>query len=276
MRITDPQPYVNPAFHVPDLDGPVGGVAEGSGWFCPSSEASVAPFRRAPGARRRCRVLRRNSEFIGFIADLARTCRDFCSGTDRHRYSRSMDNVMALMRAESLPTPSRTRADSFEELYRRHVGDVYSYAASRVGRDEAEDITADVFHAAARAVIRGDSGQVTPAWLMAVVRNKVIDHWRRRERRHGKLHLLRAIGNTADPSEHVIADAESHRVIMALEKVSKRHRLLLMMHYVDGLTSRELADLLGLTIVAVESALARARRSFRAHFDRTGSSDDRS
>lgn len=188
----------------------------------------------------------------------------------------SIDNVKGLMGVESLQPLSPTRVEYFEALYRRHVGEVYSYAASRVGHDVAEDITADVFHAAARAVIRGDSTEITPAWLMTVVRNKVIDHWRRRERRHGKLHLLRAIGNTADPSDRVIADAESRRVVMALEKLSKRHRLLLMMHYVDGLTAPELADLLGLTIVAVESALARARRSFRANFDQSGGSDERS
>lgn len=176
---------------------------------------------------------------------------------------------MGRMRAESLPPQSPT-LDSFEELYRRHVGEVYSYAASRVGPDEAEDITAEVFHAAARAVIRTESGDVTPAWLMTVARNKVIDHWRRSERRQGKLHLLRALGDTPDPSERVIAAAESDRVVMALEDMSKRHRLLLMLHYVDGLSAPDLADRLGLTISAVESALARARRSFRSHFNRTG------
>jgi RNA polymerase sigma-70 factor (ECF subfamily) len=234
----------------------------------------VAPSRRAPGARRRCRVLRRNSEFIGFIAEPPRTCRVFSPDTDRLGTGSSMDNVMGLMRAESLPPLSPTKVETFEELYRRHVGEVYSYAASRVGRDEAEDITADVFHAAARAVVHGDSGEITPAWLMTVTRNKVIDHWRRRERRHGKLHLLRAIGNTVDPSDRVIAAAESHRVVLALEKVSKRHRMLLMMHYVDGLTAPELAGLLGLTTVAIESALARARRSFRSHFDHSGGGDE--
>lgn len=236
----------------------------------------MAPSRRAPGVRRRSRVLRRNSEFIGFIAEHPRTCRVSREETDRQRTDSSMDNVMALMQSES-PTPlSSTRVETFEELYRGHVGEVYSYVASRVGRDEAEDITADVFHAAGRAVIRGDRGEVTPAWLMTVARNKVVDHWRRQERRHGKLHLFRAIGNSADPSERVIADAESHLVIEALEKVSKRHRMLLMMHYVDGLTAPELADLLGLTVVAVESALARARRSFRSHFDRRGGTHERS
>ena len=180
------------------------------------------------------------------------------------------------MTAESLRPQSPTRVETFEALYRLHVSEVYSYAASRVGRYDAEDITADVFHAAASAVARGQSEQVTPAWLMTVARNKVVDHWRRRERRHGKLHLLRAVGSAPDPSDRVIADAESRRVLTALERISQRHRALLMLHYVDGLTARELAELLGLTIVAVESALARARRSFRAHFDRTREADERS
>jgi RNA polymerase sigma-70 factor (ECF subfamily) len=102
---------------------------------------------------------------------------------------------------------------------------------------------------------------------MAVVKNKVIDHWRRLERRERKLHLVWAgDGAQPDPYERVFAAADRQKVVEVLERLSERHRLLLMLHYVDGHSARELAEISGGTSVAVESALARARRAFRGHW----------
>ena len=87
-------------------------------------------------------------------------------------------------------TNMRSEAD-FERTYRANVRAVYGYAATRVGRSEAEDVAAEVFQAAAVAFADGRAEQVTLAWLMTVARNKVIDRWRRTER-----HTLRAHGGT--------------------------------------------------------------------------------
>ena len=66
----------------------------------------------------------------------------------------------------------------FERLFRAEVDRVYSYARSRLGEAEADDVVSDVFHAAALAVRDGNQASVTGAWLMAVTKNKVIDRWR--------------------------------------------------------------------------------------------------
>lgn len=168
---------------------------------------------------------------------------------------------MALMPAEDPAVPVLDAA-SFDALYRQNVGDIYRYAASRLGVEEGEDVTAEVFHAAIRAI--RDGVQVNGAWLMAVAKNKVIDHWRRLERRERKLHLIWG-GDTGlpEPHEGLFAAMDRKRVVDVLDQLSERHRLLLMLHYIDGFTANDLAELSGDSPTAIESALARARRAFR-------------
>ena len=84
-----------------------------------------------------------------------------------------------------------TDVAQFERLFRAEVDRVYSYARSRLGEAEADDVVSDVFHAAALAVRDGNQASVTGAWLMAVTKNKVIDRWRRAQRRKARDMLLR-------------------------------------------------------------------------------------
>ena len=183
-----------------------------------------------------------------------------------------MNRVMALVN-ERGPAAVESR-DQFEQLYRLHVGEVHAYAAARVGRSQAEDITAEVFHAAARAARGGRPEVLTPAWLMTVVRNKVIDHWRRDQRRRAKLHLLWSGRESTEAGAVADTTVTREAVLTALDRMEQHHRLLLMMHYVDGINVPELAALIGKSVSATESALARARRTFKKYFAREETTDE--
>ncbi len=168
-----------------------------------------------------------------------------------------------------LPTMSETNEeiDAFEAVYRSMLPTVYRFCTARLGRAEGEDVTSEVFHAAAIAWSDGRRAQVSDAWLMAVARNKVIDRWRKAERRDNLAHLVRP---RRDELIEFPADWQATprraQVLGALDALSPRHRRLLIAHYVDGIPVPELAEQLGLGTSAVESALARARRAFRRHY----------
>lgn len=151
-----------------------------------------------------------------------------------------------------------------EEIYRANVRRVYGFAHHRVGDGDAMDVVSETFHAAALAVRDGRIDQVTTAWLMAVARNKIADHWRRAYRRKARLQLIRP------PPEDLVAfpdhwheDPRRPEVIAALDRIRDDQRSLLVLHHVDGMSVAELAELTGRSPSAVESALARARRAFR-------------
>lgn len=157
---------------------------------------------------------------------------------------------------------------ALEDVYRANVRLVYGYAAARLGRADGEDVTGEVFQAAASAFADGRGDDVTPPWLMAVTRNKVIDRWRRAERRMAKAHLVQSTDEVVGPLELSLDRERRDQVLDTLSEMNDRHRMLLVLHHLDGQSVPQIADALGENERAIESALARARRRFRVAYER--------
>jgi len=74
------------------------------------------------------------------------------------------------------PAPDR---DTFRAFYEAHIGAVYRFIYSRVGnREEAEDLTAQVFTKALRGMDWSREEVALVAWLFQVARTTLADHWR--------------------------------------------------------------------------------------------------
>lgn len=154
--------------------------------------------------------------------------------------------------------------ERFELLYRENVRVVNAYSCARLGRDAGEEVAAEVFHAAIVAFRSGQESSVTPSWLMAVARNKVIDRWRMASRRKAKDFLLRPRQDDLSSfPDDWSRDDQRDAVVDALGEISERHRILLILHHVDGMQIREIAEARGKSVEAIESALVRARTAFR-------------
>ena len=154
-------------------------------------------------------------------------------------------------------------AASFMELYDRALTEVYSYLFSRLrDRPLSEDLTQEVFLAGAR---RAGSGQhVELPWLIAVARNKAVDHWREQARRERRVVLLD--GAAPDEVDVAVDDVEEGETAEALAALNPTDRLALVLRHVDGLSVPEVAEHLGRTVAATEQILTRARASFRTAY----------
>jgi RNA polymerase sigma-70 factor (ECF subfamily) len=159
---------------------------------------------------------------------------------------------------------------TFDAIYDAEFTNVYRFATNRLGRDDGEEVTADVFHAAALAFADGHGERVTGAWLTAVARNKVIDRWRRHERRRARAHLVwtREADAIDASTDHWSRSVTRRSVLDALDELPEHARCLLIFRYVDEMSVPDIAEATGASIRSVESALARARRAFRAAYDR--------
>lgn len=154
------------------------------------------------------------------------------------------------------------QAERFLALYDRALPEVYGYLLHRCGDVLlAEDLTSEVFLAAARSLRRENQADLTVAWLIGVARHKLVDHWRRRSRRERDLHVLAsdALHAEIDPLDEV----EEGRALVTLRRLPAQYQAALMLRYVDGLSVPAVAAELGRTLHAAESLLARARREFR-------------
>lgn len=148
-------------------------------------------------------------------------------------------------------------------LYDRYLPVVYGYARNRLQEADAEDVAAEVFRTALQKVQAEPDVELTKAWFLTVTRNLVIDRWRRDLRWEGRLAVL-ARDTTAAARP---ATADEDRVLDALDRLAPDHRAVLMLRYVDGFRTREIAEMIGRNPRAVDSLIARARRALLEAFE---------
>jgi RNA polymerase sigma-70 factor (ECF subfamily) len=168
-----------------------------------------------------------------------------------------MRNVVAIT---ATPEPG---SSGFAEVYERTVTDVYSYLASRSGdRHTAEELTQEVFVAGARRVAAGEV--VDLAWLKAVARHKLVDHWRARAREDRTLALVEA-SEWARPVEEPL-EIDPGVAAAVLASLNPTYRAALILRHVDGLSVSAVAAHLERTVEATEQVLSRARTAFRVKY----------
>jgi RNA polymerase sigma-70 factor (ECF subfamily) len=162
-------------------------------------------------------------------------------------------------------THSRLRPDpafGLLTLYDDALPHVYGYLLARCGdAGLAEDLTAESFLAAVRAVRQPGAPDPSVPWLIGVARHKLADHWRRVEREERGLRLLdREPACVDDPWEMVVDRIRAREV---LDRLGAHHRAALTLRYLDGLPVPEVARHLDRTVHATEALLVRARAAFR-------------
>jgi len=166
------------------------------------------------------------------------------------------------------------RAPRFSEFIGPHIDAAYSFARflSR-DPDAAEDITQDALLNAFRNIgaLRGEARP----WLLAIVRNAYID-WRRRC--GGRLvtgsDAEAVIAQTADdalesPETALIRQGDAAELRHAIEAIPEPFREALVLRDLEGLSYRELSEIVGAPLGTVMSRLSRARRMLAERFGLT-------
>jgi len=148
--------------------------------------------------------------------------------------------------------------DDFLGCYDATVVAVHRYLFRACGGDRslAEDLAQEVYTAALVRARDGDATVLALPWLLAVARNKLVDHFRRVERERRKLALveLDVSGSSADRDGWLIA---------RLGSLPPLQRAAIALRYVDDLPVDEVARVLGKSHKATESLLSRAREALR-------------
>ncbi len=170
-------------------------------------------------------------------------------------------------------------AAAFEEMVNRHWDRIYAMVHQLLRNpQDAEEVTQDAFIRAHRGLanFRGDSAFST--WLYQIATNLARNrywYWWRRKRDH-TVSFDQPVGedNTTTFAEVFAGDAESpgdltvtqelvDRIAVGMEKLSARHREILILRNVKNLSYEEIAVILGISVGTVKSRIARARDSLR-------------
>ena len=162
--------------------------------------------------------------------------------------------------------PAADRA--FERIYRRHVGDVYRYTLA-VLRDphDAEDVTQTTFMNAYRAFQNGERPQTPKNWLIAIAHNVCRQRFRQAQRRPQEAPLFEDAAEMAvEEPEHEFTADDIQR---ALGHLAFNQRAALIMRELEGRSYAEIAEIMGLTVGAVETLIFRGRRALREQLEGT-------
>ncbi len=143
------------------------------------------------------------------------------------------------------------------DLQARYLDDVWRFVSSRLDRPEdAEDVTMDVMVSAFKKVEEGKTLENPRLWLLTIAKRRVADMLRRKYRnREVPLQVA------DDGVDHNLTDR--YAVNSILDQMTEDHSQVLVLKYVNGLSTDEVAVVMERTPEATNSLLQRARASFK-------------
>src|SRR5919198_4769479 len=163
------------------------------------------------------------------------------------------------------PLLARQRADrTFERLYEKHAPDVYRYALVVLrNQADAEDVTQTTFMNAYRAFERGERPRAPQNWLIAIAHNVCRQRFRQSQRRPNEVELNEELAEAYVEEDGISAED----IRRALGHLAFNQRSALVMRELEGRSYQEIAEILGLSVSAVETRIFRARRALREQLE---------
>ena len=167
-------------------------------------------------------------------------------------------------------------APDVASLYRTYAARVGRWAARLGGPSiEVEDVVQEVFLVAKRRLVsfRPDGGGSVTTWLFRAT-DRIVKATRRKQR------LRRLFGVAPDddaagagvaagpiPSDELEQRQAMARAYRVLDCLPERHRRVLILFELEGLSTQEIATLIGARVGTVRVWLYRARAAFLQHHD---------
>lgn len=164
-------------------------------------------------------------------------------------------------------------ASAFGTLYDHYHPKIYRYVVIQLRRrEEAEDLTHQVFlHAWVNIRKYRNLGFPFSSWLYRIARNQIVDHFRT-AKQHIPIDDLIPANEPRDagvePGVALKFDAE--RVGQALQKLKPQHRDVILMRFVEELSTRETAAAIGKSEGAVKLIQHRALKELKKILDPLG------
>lgn len=163
---------------------------------------------------------------------------------------------------------------AFRDFYEMYANPLYVFIYHLSGevREDAEEIWQDTLLAALDGISRYQGQSRLFSWLCAIARRKVVDFYRRYQRKGETLSLeadgkpLELIDSAPLPEDVINNRAVRARVVEVLENLPEEYREGLIARYAGGCSVEEISQRLHKTYKATESLLSRARQVFKDTF----------
>lgn len=156
--------------------------------------------------------------------------------------------------------------DSLKTLIDKYAPSIYNFSIQFVGRDNAEDITQDVFLKVWKNLRNFNIEKASfKTWIFTISRNTITDYLRKK-----KMINFSELDNEEESFESSIEDSEvlpdesfaklqdKEFLNIILEKIPSHYREVLVLYYQEEMTFKEIGELLGKPLNTVKSYHHRA------------------
>lgn len=153
-------------------------------------------------------------------------------------------------------------SNCFDLLYRRYGGKIFSKCISML-KDEAlaHDATQEIFTKIFLNLSKFNAKSRFSTWVYSITYNYCIDYIRRKKKRANLfMNDIERLPEVEDEvSDDEILSIATHQLKIILEELDDSERAILLMKYQDGMSIKEIAELLGKTESAVKMRIKRAK-----------------
>jgi RNA polymerase sigma-70 factor (ECF subfamily) len=165
--------------------------------------------------------------------------------------------------------------EAFRWLIERYQSRIYSFVRRMLNsHEESEDVTLEVFVKAFRNIRRFDGRSPISTWLLVIATNLCIDRSRLKKRRIEVVSFDEQPGRwpeppdaTWDPDAAAAATDLGYALEAAVGELPTAHRTVILLHDVEGLDYKEIANVLEIPLGTVKSRLFLARKRLRRALD---------
>jgi RNA polymerase sigma-70 factor (ECF subfamily) len=150
---------------------------------------------------------------------------------------------------------------AYREMVDRYLGSITRFSQRVLGdASEAEEVAQETFLRLWTQAASFTPRAKAKTWLYRIARNQCIDRLRKRRDANAELDNVRSDDR---PSQLLYRKQTAEQVERALQALPERQRAAITLVHYEGLEGAEACEILEVSIEALESLLARGRRSLR-------------
>lgn len=166
--------------------------------------------------------------------------------------------------------------DAFDQLVSKYRERIYAVVYNLTSnREDASDLTQDAFIKAFQSIGRFKGKSSFFTWLYRIALNTTLTHLRKNKlRRFFSFEKMNDEDHTAGFIEALTTDSDSDKKALmnelqeklndAFQKLSVKHRTVITLYEIDGLSHKEIADIVGTSVGTVRSRLHYAKQFLQA------------
>lgn len=166
--------------------------------------------------------------------------------------------------------------DAFDELVTKYRERIYAVVYNLTSnREDASDLTQDAFIKAFQSVGRFKGNSSFFTWLYRIALNTTLTHLRKNKlRRFFSFEKMNDEDHSAGFIDQLVTDSDSDKSALmnelqeklndAFQKLSVKHRTVITLYEIDGLSHKEIADIVGTSVGTVRSRLHYAKQFLQA------------